>query len=133
MAKMGKKPLLTFNALFHEWMPSPSYLGSSFVIEGASKFWGGKPAFPSAMLRRNFPQAKTNTRLKIEFYPWEVDVGRTIWFRDYRPNGHLNYTFSRRGKLVASEIPMPLQMFLRKNLGIKNGDTLKLKIVVTPI
>jgi len=124
--KFGKKPLLTFVATHEDnytW-------GSCFRIEGES----ADRVIPSAILRRNFPQAKTNTRLKIQFYPWEVDVGRTIWLKDCRPYfSDLNYTFSRRGKVINSEMPSSLQAFLGIKLGIKSGDKAKFKIVVTAI
>lgn len=127
--KLGKNPLLTFIATFQEYGTDSSYLGSCFHIEGKTK----DVVIPSSILRRNFPQAKTNTRLKIQFYPWEVDIGRTIWFKDYRPCGEMCYTFSRRGKVIQSMLPYPLQKYLKKNLGIKNGDTIRVKIAVTAI
>lgn len=120
MQKLGKRAILTFTATFDEYT-------SVFKIEGSKYAY-----IPSAMLRRNFPQAKTNTRLKIQFYPWEVDVGRTIWF--YK-NGadEVYYTFSRRGKVIKSVMPVDLQKFLKTNLGVGNYETKKLKIAVTAI
>lgn len=130
MAKLGKKPLLTFIAT-HQGRNFG--LGSCFQIEGISTVC----IIPSAMLRRNFPQAKTNTRLKIQFYPWEVDVGRTIWFRRFQKWNatyqELYYTFSRRGKIIASYIPSNTQEFLMKALGINPGSKAKYKMVVTAI
>ena len=125
--KLGKRSILTFLAILKPFGTEPSHLGSCFRIEGQNKPY----VIPSGILRRNFPQAKTNTRLKVQFYPWEVDVGRTIWFRNHR--GALYYTFSRRGKIIDSYLPSSMQNFLKRNLKIKSGDTVRLKIVVTAI
>lgn len=126
MQKLGKKPLFTFTATFNPNLHLPyKHNGSYFHIEGNNCL------IPSSILRRNFPQAKTNTRLKIQFYPWEIDIGRTIWLKlNY---GNLFYTFSRKGKVITSSIPYPLQKFLVNNLGIKDGNKIKLKISVTTI
>jgi hypothetical protein len=125
MNNIKKQPLLTFISLFKN---NRSILPKScFQIEGE------KPCcfIPSAILRRNFPQAKTNTRLKVQFYPWEIDVGRTIWFKD--DTWEIYYTFSRRGKVVRSPLPYKLQTLLKNSLGIKDGEKIKLKISVTAI
>ena len=134
MQKLGKKPLLTFIATYKD--NTAIGIGSHFMIEGKNA------SIPSVMLRRNFPQAKTNTRLKIQFYPWEIDVGRTIWFRNCLLYGstlfgskipELYYTFSRRGKVIQSTLPYGFQKFLRKNLSLKSGSITKLKMVVMAI
>lgn len=121
--KLGKRPVLTFVATLDKSM-------SAFSIEGQNPL---HDKIPSAILRRNFPQAKTNTRLKIQFYPWEVDVGRTIWFRNYGHDGELCYTFSRRGKVIQSPLPSHLQKYLKTALSINSGDVVKYKIAVTAI
>jgi len=124
MNKIGKKPKLTFIATLDE-------KDSLFYVEGMKDVY-----IPSYILRRNFPQAKTNTRLKIQFYPWEVDIGRTIWLHAVVSyNGEmLTYTFSRKGKIVSSLFPSYFfQSFLREKLLIRDHDVVRFKMVVTGI
>lgn len=125
MSKLNKRALLTFNALLTN--TDFCSIGSCFHIEGKNS----KYVIPSAMLRRNFPQAKTNTRLKIQIFPWAVDVGRTIWFK--RDALFICYTFSRSGKSVTSNMPDYFAEFLIRNLSIRPWTKERFKMVVTAI
>lgn len=122
-----KKPLLTFNLIYKE---KEMYCPSRFQIEGKSKEY----FINSGMLRRNFPQAKTNTRLKIQFYPWEIDVGRTIWLKqEGNYNTDLFYTFSRKGKVIETKFIDKTATFLKKSLSIGKNKSIKFKMVAKAI
>jgi len=121
------KSLAKFNLIFVHNDGLWAVYGSHFKVEGTKT-----TIFPSAMIRRNFPQAKTFTRLEVNFHKFEIDKGRTLWLK-CDPYGELTYTFSRRGKVINSELPVSAQIFLRKTLHIRKNLTLKIKMAVDNI
>ena len=120
------KSLALFNIIFYPADPIKGF-GSQFRVEGTLT-----TPFPSAMIRRNFPQAKDFTRLAVRFHDFAVDKGRTLWLK-CDPYGEITYTFSRRGKVIHSTIPITTQKFLQKSLHIKKNSISKIKMEVEAI
>jgi len=117
------KSLASFNLLFVSAENSQPYaIGSHFKVENSKTTY-----FPSAMIRRNFPQSKTFTRLQVNLHRFEVDKGRTLWLR-CNPFGELTYTFSRRGTLINSALPTTAQVFLKSILSIQKNSITKIKM-----